>query len=157
ALRGRSRPAPNDGENVSALRQAAQNLRGSAGDGSSKGAIAARRLADDLTRLADGAQDQRKQAEIAFTAMLNTSIDDLKLSLQPQKVTLDHLPAELLRDWTAPNQQLRVQITPKGDVNDSETVRRFARAVLAVAPTATGPAIEIYEWGRTIIIAFAES
>jgi hypothetical protein len=157
ALRGRSRPAPNDGENVGALRQAAQDLRGAAGESSGTGAIAARRLADDLTRLADGAPDQRKQAETAFTATLSTSIDDLKLSLQPQKITLDHLPAELLHDWTAPNQQLRVQITPKGDANDSETLRRFARAVLAVAPNATGPAIEIYEWGRTIILAFAES
>ena len=157
ALHGRSRPAPNDGENVGALRQAAQDLRGAAGEGSGTGAIAARRLADDLTRLADGAPDQRKQTETAFTATLSTSIDDLKLSLQPQKITLDHLPAELLHDWTAPNQQLRVQITPKGDANDSETLRRFARAVLAVAPNATGPAVEIYEWGRTIILAFAES
>ncbi len=157
ALRGRSRPAPNDGEVITALRQAAQNLRGAASDGSGTGAVAARRLADDLARLADGSSDLRKQAEAAFTTTLNTSIDDLKTSLQPQKIASDHLPAELLRDWTAPNQQVRVQITPKGDANDSETLRRFARAVLSVAPNATGPAIETYEWGRAIIVAFVES
>ncbi len=157
ALRGRSRPQPNDGENVGALRQAAQNLRGTAGNGAGAGAVAARRLADDLDKLAAGSPDLRKQAEAAFTTMLNASIDDLKTSLQPEKITLDHLPAELQRDWTAPNQQLRVEITPRGDANDSETVRRFAKAVLSVAPNATGPAIETYEWGRTIIVAFAES
>jgi uncharacterized protein len=157
ALRGRSRPAPNDGENVAALRQAAQNLRGVAGNGPGPGAVAARRLADGLGKLADGSPDLRKRAETAFTATLNTNIDDLKTSLQPQKITLEHLPAELQRDWIAPNQQLRVQITPKGDANDSENVRRFAKAVLAVAPNATGPAIETYEWGRAIIVAFIES
>jgi hopanoid biosynthesis associated RND transporter like protein HpnN len=157
ALRGRSRPAPNDGENVGALRQAAQNLRGAAGDGPGPGAVAARRLADNLGKLANASQDVRKQAEAAFTATLTMSIDDLKTSLQPEKITLEHLPAELQRDWTAPNQLLRVQITPKGDANDSETVRRFAKAVLSVAPNATGPAIETYEWGRTIIVAFVQS
>ena len=157
AWRGRSRPAPNDGENVAALRQTVQDLRGAAGNGSGQGAVAARRLAEDLTRLADGAQDQRKQTEAAFTTTLNTSIDDLRTSLQPQKITSDHLPVELLRDWTAPNQQVRVQITPKGNANDSESLRRFARAVLSVAPNATGPAIETYEWGRAIIMAFVES
>jgi hopanoid biosynthesis associated RND transporter like protein HpnN len=157
AVRGRARPAPNEGESIGALRQAVQELRGAAGDGSGTGAVAARRLADGLIRLADGAPDQRKQAETAFTSTLGASIDDLKMSLQPQKISSDHLPAELVRDWTAPNQQIRVQITPKGDANDSENVRRFARAVLAVAPNATGPAIEVYEWGRTIIVAFAES
>jgi hopanoid biosynthesis associated RND transporter like protein HpnN len=157
ALRGRSRPAPNDGENVAALRQAAQNLRGVAGNGPAPGAVAARRLADGLSKLADGSQDLRKQAETAFTATLNMSIDDLKTSLQPEKITLEHLPAELQRDWITPNQQLRVQITPKGNANDSENVRRFAKAVLGVAPNATGPAIETYEWGRAIIVAFMES
>lgn len=157
ALRSRRRPAPSDGENIGALRQTAQDLRGAAGDAPGPGAVAARRLADDLAKLADALLDRRKAAEQAFTATLGTGIDDLKTSLQAEKVSADRLPAELVRDWTAPNQQIRVQITPKGDANDSEAIRRFARAVLAVAPTATGPAIETYEWGRTIILAFVES
>ncbi len=157
ALRGRTRPPPNDAENVGALRQAAQNLRGVAGNAPGPGAVAARRVVDDLGKLADGSAELRKQAETAFTATLNMSIDDLKTSLQPEKITLERLPAELQRDWIAPNHQLRVQITPKGDANDSENVRRFAKAVLSVAPNATGPAIETYEWGRTIIVAFVES
>jgi hypothetical protein len=45
---------------------------------------------------------------------------------------------------------------PKGDASDSKTLQRFARAVLAVQPNATGEAIEIYEWGRTVTIAIAE-
>lgn len=157
ALHGRVRPAPSDGENIGALRQTAQDLRGAAGDVPGGGAVAARRLADDLTRLADASPDRRKEAEQVSTATLGTSIDDLKTALQAERVTADHLPAEIVHDWTAPNQLLRVQITPKGDASDSETIRRFARAVLSVAPNATGPAIETYEWGRTMLVAFAES
>jgi hypothetical protein len=79
------------------------------------------------------------------------------MSLQPEKITADHLPLEIVRDWTAPDHKIRVEITPKGDANDGETIRHFAKAVLSVAPNATGVAVETYEWGRTIILAFAES
>src|SRR4029079_9800577 len=64
---------------------------------------------------------------------------------------------EIVRDWMTPEHKIRVEITPKGNANDSETIRRFARSVLSVAPNATGVAIETYEWGRTMILAFAES
>ena len=42
-------------------------------------------------------------------------------------------------------------------VSDNATVSRFARAVLAVEPTATGEAIGSIEWGATIVEAFIEA
>ena len=45
----------------------------------------------------------------------------------------------------------------KGNVSDNATVSRFARAVLAVEPTATGEAIGSIEWGATIVKAFIEA
>jgi hypothetical protein len=56
-----------------------------------------------------------------------------------------------------PDGRVRVEALPKGDPNDNETLREFARAVLAVAPTATGGPISILESGRTIITAFIEA
>ena len=41
-----------------------------------------------------------------------------------------------------------VEILPKGDPNDNEVIRNFARAVLAVAPAATGGPIAILESGK---------
>jgi uncharacterized protein len=157
ALRLRPRPGATDGETVATLKQTAQTLKDASGEETSTGPVAARRLADDLVKLADATPDMRRKVEATFTQTLGMNIDIVSASLHPQRVTLANLPAELVRDWTAPNKDVRVEIAPKGNTNDSETLRRFARAVLAVAPNATGPAIETYEWGRTIIYAFAES
>ena len=44
---------PSDEENVGALKEAADSLRKAAGDNQGPGAAAAKRLADDLTKLAE--------------------------------------------------------------------------------------------------------
>ncbi len=62
-----------------------------------------------------------------------------------------------MRDWVAADGRLRVEIVPKGDSNNDATLRRFATAVLAVAPNATGQAISTLEWGDTIVRSFEEA
>ena len=46
---------------------------------------------------------------------------------------------------------------PKGDPNNNDTVREFARAVLSAEPTATGGPIAILQSGDNIIDAFYEA
>ena len=46
---------------------------------------------------------------------------------------------------------------PKGDVNDNTTLRRFASAVLVVAPEATGSPVLIQQSADTIVFAFAQA
>ena len=46
---------------------------------------------------------------------------------------------------------------PKGDANDNETLRRFVRAVQALAPEATGAPVSIQESSRTIVSAFLQA
>jgi len=72
-------------------------------------------------------------------------------------VTRASLPADLVRDWVAPDGRVRVEAIPKGDSNDNDTIVRFARAVLQVEPDATGRAIGTMEWGETIVRAFIEA
>jgi predicted RND superfamily exporter protein len=48
-------------------------------------------------------------------------------------------------------------VLPKGDPDDSETVRNFVKAVLAVEPDASGPAVELFEAGNTVVQAFIEA
>jgi predicted RND superfamily exporter protein len=79
------------------------------------------------------------------------------MSLQAERITEQNLPPELKRDWVLPDGRARVEAHPKGDPNDNETLREFARAVLAVAPTASGGPISILESGRTVIRAFFEA
>ena len=60
-------------------------------------------------------------------------------------------------NWITADGRARVEALPKGDPNDNETLRKFARAVLAVEPDATGGPISILESGDTIVRAFFEA
>jgi predicted RND superfamily exporter protein len=48
-------------------------------------------------------------------------------------------------------------VLPKGDPDNTEVLRDFVTAVLAVEPSATGPAVSLYEAGNTVVFAFIEA
>jgi predicted RND superfamily exporter protein len=77
--------------------------------------------------------------------------------LRPEHVTAQSVPPELARDWVAPDGRARVEVLPEGDPTDTATVRRFAAAVLAVAPDASGTPVWLIEAERTVIRAFIEA
>ena len=156
ALRAAPRPPPSDAENVTALQQGVHALEGIAGQ-QGAGANAARRLADAMQRLSQADQAQRARATDAFIHPLQLDLDDIGQSLMAERVTRETLPADLVRDWVAADGRMRIEVWPKGNANDNATVGRFARAVLAVEPTATGEAIGSIEWGSTIVQAFIEA
>jgi uncharacterized protein len=146
-----------DGENVEALRSAASSLEDVAGETAGPGSDAAIRLSRDLNKLASGDVTVRQKAEATFVRPLLLDLRELRQSLHPEVVTRADLPAALVRDWTTPDGRLRIEVTPKGNANNSATLIRFSRAVLSVQSDATGPAIEAYEWGSTILTAFAQA
>ena len=150
---------PSDEENVDALKESAESLRRAAGDNKGAdakgpGAVASRRLADALSKLAGSNQATREKVQAIFVNPLKIVLDQLKLSLQAQPVTLDNLPADLVNSWKAKNGLLRVEALPRGDPNDNETLRRFATAVLAAEPNAIGGPVSILKSGETVVEAF---
>ena len=151
------RPAPTDAERVRALAAAASALSRVAGEDSSPGALAAKRLADDLTKLANADAAARMQAEAMLVRPLKIDLDVLREALAAKPVTLDQLPDDLVRDWITPEGRTQAVVTPKGDPSDTENLRNFARAVLAVEPSATGPAVGYLESGQTVVRAFLEA
>ena len=148
---------PTDADNVAALKAAVDALKQSAGTQTGPGAIAAKRLADDLAKLASGDEAMRGRAHAAMIPSLNTALDELRNYLQAQPVTLETLPPEIAREWITQDGRYKVEILPKGDPTDNETLRQFARAVQAVEPNATGGPIAILESGRTVVRAFFEA
>jgi hypothetical protein len=151
------KPPPSDAEIIDALKgtaaalnRAAESDRGAAGN-------SARRLAGALTTLAAGPPSLRTRTAEALVPGLETMLDQVRASLQAAPVTLQTLPPELVRDWTAPDGQSRVEIFPKGDANDNDTLRRFSAAIQRIAPDATGTPISIQESSRTIVRAFIEA
>ena len=147
-------PAPSDGENVESLKSSVDALRKTAGDGKGPGAVASRRLADGLQKLADADQATRDKAQDVFVSPLKATLDGMKALLTAQPVTAKNLPPELVNAWKSKDGLIRVEALPKGDPNDNDNLRRFADAVLAAEPTAIGGPVSILKSGDTIVRAF---
>ena len=149
--------APTDAENVDALNEGSQRLKEAAGNLTGLGADAARRLSLDLSRLALATQTARDKATNSFVWSLGQVLDSLQASLQTTLATRASLPPDLTRDWVTSDGQARVSIAPKDDPGDNDAMRRFARAVLAVEPSATEGPISILKAGDLVVHAFVEA
>jgi uncharacterized protein len=150
-------PAPSDAENSRALTDAADLLKLLAGTMGGPGRDAARRLSIILAELASSDPTVRAKAELTIIPSLKTALDELRSALRAQAVTLKTLPPDLVSDWMTPDGGARIEVVPKGDPNDNETLRSFAAAVLAVEPAATGAPVSIQESGHTIVRAFIQA
>ncbi len=151
--------APSDEENVEALKGSAESLRRTAGDAKGSdakgpGAVASRRLADALQKLAESNQATRDKTQSIFVTSLKVVLDQLRNSLQAQPVSLKTLPPDLVNSWKTKDGLTRVEAQPRGDPNDNETLRKFAAAVLAAEPNAIGGPVSILKSGETIVRAF---
>jgi hopanoid biosynthesis associated RND transporter like protein HpnN len=149
--------APSDGENIEALKGSAESLRKAAGDGKGPGAVAARRLADALSKLADSNEATRNKVQAIFVMPLKVVLEQLKNSLQAQPVSLKTLPADLVNSWKTKDGLQRVEALPRGDPNDNDTLRKFAGAVLDAEPNAIGGPVSILKSGDTVVKAFVHA
>ena len=147
-------PPPTDQENIEALTGTADQLTKVAGNHPGGGAEAARRLSGLLSRLAKADPAARQATDRAVAEPLRISLDQLRQELKPERVTIDTIPRDLAREWVTPDGHARIQVLPKGDPDNTEVLREFVTSVLAVEPSATGPAVSLYEAGNTVVHAF---
>jgi len=118
----------------------------------------ARRLANGLdvlieTRGESGLVD----LENSLLATLPAQLERLRLSLEPEVVTLDDLPPDLRARALAPDGRALVTVVPAGDMNNDQALRRFVREVRAVAPNATDNPVVMVEAGNAVVQAFQEA
>ncbi|SFI76564.1 MMPL family transporter [Bradyrhizobium sp. Gha] len=146
--------APSDQENVEALKSSVDNLRRTAGDAKGPGAVASRRLADALEKLANADEATRNKAQDVFVTPMKIVFDQLRKAMQAEPVTLKSLPPDLVSAWKSKDGIIRVEAQPKGDPNDNDTLRKFAAAVLEAEPTAIGGPVSILKSGDTVVRAF---
>ena len=148
---------PTDEENVTSLEEVVTSLNEAADKHKGPGADVAKRLAGLLANLAKGTPEMRQRVATAFLRPLKTAIADLQDLLQARHLTLADVPRNIEELWRTEDGRARVEVLPKGDPNDNETLRKFARAVLTVEPDATGGPISILESGDTIVHAFIQA
>jgi uncharacterized protein len=150
-------PAPSDQDLVAAMRATSADLLKAAGTTSDPSANSARHVSELLTRLAQSNAATRNKASAAIVPPLIADLDQLRSSLDPRPVTVKTLPPDLVRAWLSTDGRARVQVLPRGELSDTNALRKFATAILATEPSATGPAISYYESGETVTRAFIEA
>ena len=156
ALNVKPSPAPDARQAVELLGQTAAALD-AVGRQPGAGGAAATRLADLLRKLAAASDEKRNAAERAVITPLNFKLAEARNMLQASAVTVDTLPADLKNTWIAPDGRQRVEAFPKGDPNDNETLRTFARKILEAEPNAIGGPISILKSGDVIVVAFIQA
>jgi len=157
AFKAAPRPAPSDAEAIAALNRGNDALLRAAGTQEGPGAEAAKRLAAALKTLADGDQALRARAEFALVSPLRTALAGLRDSFEAQQITEDNIPPDIKASWIKPDGGARAEVHPKGDPNDNEVLRNFAREVLKFEPRASGGPISILKTGDTVVLAFIEA
>jgi hypothetical protein len=115
---------------------------------------AGRRLTDALARLEGAEAAVLADLEARLLAGFERYLDDLDAALGARPLDLGDLPAALTDRWIAADGRARVQATPQGVVVDGEDMFRFAAAVQAVAPQATGAPVVLTEGSRVVVGAF---
>ncbi len=144
---------PDDAAVANALRHLARRLERAAQGGSAE-ANTTRRLAAALRRLGGGPTAPRRLFGEAVLPGLATTLGGLRDALAARPVTLVDLPPSLVAEWVAPDGRARVEAFPKDLDDGNAAMRRFAHAIQAVAPQATGTAISVQASSTTIRHAF---
>jgi uncharacterized protein len=149
-----SLPPPDDAANLTALATCARDLAEAAGnDASLPAARLARALDAAVKRGATILPDLRE----SIVSGLPGRLRDLRLTLAPEKVTMETLPGDLRRAWATEDGRSRLEIFPKGDPRDNVVLERFVAAVRTLAPEATGSPVTIQESGSTVVTAFTRA
>jgi hypothetical protein len=149
-------PPPTDAETMAGLAAAAAALRGAAADPRAAPLLAApaARLGASLAAMATAPPGAMDRLASALVPGLVTTLDGLRLALAATPVTLADLPEPLRRDWIAADGRARVEVRPRDLSDSSAGMARFATAVLAIDPAASGPAVTVQASSRTIADAF---
>lgn len=120
---------------------------------------AARRLGSELTTLLgkNDADEHLASLEQSLMYYLPVQLKSLKTALAPQEISQQSLPADLKRDWIAPDGRWRLEVEPSGEMGDERNLARFVDAVRSIAPDVTGAPVVHLESGRAVVRAFAQA
>ena len=111
-----------------------------------------------LTRVDAASVDDKNQLLHAvgkdLLALLPDALQRLHTSTEATPFTQQQLPESLRTRWHSQTGQYRIAIYPAENINDSQALRRFVRAVQQQAPQATGAPVISLEAGEAVVQAF---
>jgi hopanoid biosynthesis associated RND transporter like protein HpnN len=114
-------------------------------------------IAADLHQLQVASDDVLMAADRALTRFLPNQLDNLRLALNAEPVTLASVPSDISRDWLLPDGRARTQVMSTPQARSSQGLRLFVEQVTAIAPDAAGSAVTIEATAETIVNAFRDA
>jgi hopanoid biosynthesis associated RND transporter like protein HpnN len=150
-------PPPDDAARIEALNALVPKLAQAAAAHPGAGADNAHRLAAAFARIARGTPAQRAALDAALSKPLGVMLDQVRIALQAQPVSLSTLPPALVRDWRAPDGRYRLEVFPAGNASDNRTITRFRDAVAKVTPDISGLPVVTQAAASTIAGAFVQA
>ncbi len=117
------------------------------------------RIGQDLARLQSDTDAALMAMNASLTRFLPLQLGRLRDVLQAAPVTLASIPADVSRDWIAPDGQYRVQATLRiKDTHNPDSsgrlIRLFVDQVRAVDPDVGGSVVSILSTTQTILSSF---
>jgi hypothetical protein len=104
-----------------------------------------------------GAAQALANLERGVLAPLSKELRRLRASLDPDIVELEDLPRDLTTRMVAVDGRARLQVYPRENLNEDRALERFVDAVYAVAPQATGLAVNLVEFGHTTVASLKQA
>jgi len=95
--------------------------------------------------------------EQGLLASLPGQLRTLDLLVNAGPITLESLPRSLLDRMVSHDGSVRVRVFPAEDLSDTAALARFVTAIRAVAPDATGSAVNVYEASREAVRALRQA
>ena len=111
-------------------------------------------IAGDLRKLAAAADPVLLAVDQSLTRFLPSELDQLRMALQAQPVSLQNIPPTLARDWVLPDGRARLQVVPNSKARSTTGLAKFVDEVSTVAPDAGGAAVTIEATSATIVGSF---
>lgn len=120
------------------------------------------RLSQLVIKLKQQNSNQARQTLVkldhALTSSFNSAMQQLKVSLNTNKITLQSLPDEERRQWISPiTQRVLLLVYPRHTITELKPLREFVQQVKTVSPNATNtPAISLAA-GDVAVNAFKQA
>jgi hopanoid biosynthesis associated RND transporter like protein HpnN len=156
-------PLPPSAEQIAALNDLERKLQHRPAPGGKEEANQAfARLARNLQLLlaslkaADPGRQQDLLARLqkSLLGLLPATLNNLDTVLNATPFGLGDLPRDLHDRWQSGGGIFRIEVLPKGDMNQENAIRRFIAQVRSVVPDAAGDAINILESGDAVVRSF---
>jgi len=119
-------------------------------------------LATALTKLAEqveSSQDPMVLSELytSLAGELSNALEQARRSLAVKQIDIARLPSQIKSWLLAESGRARMQVFPEQDLRDAQNLRNFVSAIQAVAPHATGMAVNIAAFEQATKLSFKQA